>query len=514
MSDNENQDKPLHGPNLILDVENFGPIAEAKEIEFRPMTVFVGPSNTGKSYLAMLLHAMLEGIPEAAPHRRPFPRGRTETAESATDLLYDVVESAHVKVAAISENARDVPADYEREVTNAAISAIRDILVGEISEAMFRSLRRFYEVGKLIQLGTGGRSPIAEPTIGLRDEFMRISLNSGSEKSFVDGSVLSTDELLMSQMSDLLNPERERLNRFSVARMLSRILSALIEQVELNVSSLYFPAARTGILTSHKVMTDSLIESAHRFFVDDEPRPNIPYHKVARDFLRQVNSVADAGNRGRRSRNQCGYDVAQSLEESVLMGRIEVVSNEYGPPDFEYLPFSFNEMRVPMFKASSAVTELAPIVAFLRSYVSRGDLLIIEEPESHLHPASQQKMAAALALMVRKGLRVLVTTHSHYFVEQMGTFVNASHASPDERAKSMRLLGPDLDRDLYLTEREVAVYDFSRKSDSTGGTVVERLRLDPETYSFNPPGYSASLVDHFNRMSRILDVRMTDEELA
>ena len=50
----------LHGPNLILDVENFGPIAEAKNIEFKPMTVFVGPSNTGKTYLAMLMHSVLK----------------------------------------------------------------------------------------------------------------------------------------------------------------------------------------------------------------------------------------------------------------------------------------------------------------------------------------------------------------------------------------------------------------------------------------------------------------------
>ena len=43
--------------NLELSVTNFGPIARAK-IDLRPMTVFVGPSNTGKSYLAMLVYAL------------------------------------------------------------------------------------------------------------------------------------------------------------------------------------------------------------------------------------------------------------------------------------------------------------------------------------------------------------------------------------------------------------------------------------------------------------------------
>ena len=43
---------------MKISVENFGPIAVAKNIELRPLTVFVGPSNTGKSYLAALIYAL------------------------------------------------------------------------------------------------------------------------------------------------------------------------------------------------------------------------------------------------------------------------------------------------------------------------------------------------------------------------------------------------------------------------------------------------------------------------
>ena len=42
---------------LELEVEDFGPIVKAK-IDLRPLTVFVGPSNTGKSYLAILIYAL------------------------------------------------------------------------------------------------------------------------------------------------------------------------------------------------------------------------------------------------------------------------------------------------------------------------------------------------------------------------------------------------------------------------------------------------------------------------
>ena len=44
-------------PKVEIAVKNFGPIAEA-DIDLRPLTVFVGPSNTGKTYFATLLYAL------------------------------------------------------------------------------------------------------------------------------------------------------------------------------------------------------------------------------------------------------------------------------------------------------------------------------------------------------------------------------------------------------------------------------------------------------------------------
>ena len=43
--------------NVHVNVQNFGPIEKA-EIDLRPLTVFVGESNTGKTYLAALIYAL------------------------------------------------------------------------------------------------------------------------------------------------------------------------------------------------------------------------------------------------------------------------------------------------------------------------------------------------------------------------------------------------------------------------------------------------------------------------
>ena len=68
-----------HMPNYRLDVTDFGPIAEAS-VEIRPLTIFVGPGNTGKSYLAVLLYALhqcLAGVPQQdRRHFHPLRRLR------------------------------------------------------------------------------------------------------------------------------------------------------------------------------------------------------------------------------------------------------------------------------------------------------------------------------------------------------------------------------------------------------------------------------------------------------
>ena len=49
--------KTHNTPKVEISVRNFGPIAEA-DLDLRPLTVFVGPSNTGKTYLSVLIYAL------------------------------------------------------------------------------------------------------------------------------------------------------------------------------------------------------------------------------------------------------------------------------------------------------------------------------------------------------------------------------------------------------------------------------------------------------------------------
>ena len=61
------------------------------------------------------------------------------------------------------------------------------------------------------------------------------------------------------------------------------------------------------------------------------------------------------------------------------------------------------------------LTQALPIVVAALS-ADRGDLLLIENPEVHLHPAGQAQMGQFLAAAAAAGVQVLVETHSDHLL--------------------------------------------------------------------------------------------------
>ena len=58
-TENSNRTK-VEQPDIRVSVTNLGPI-KSGSVDLRPLTIFVGPSNTGKTYFAILIYA-LRGI--------------------------------------------------------------------------------------------------------------------------------------------------------------------------------------------------------------------------------------------------------------------------------------------------------------------------------------------------------------------------------------------------------------------------------------------------------------------
>lgn len=66
------------------------------------------------------------------------------------------------------------------------------------------------------------------------------------------------------------------------------------------------------------------------------------------------------------------------------------------------------------------LTYVLPVVTAVLS-ARTGDLLLIENPESHLHPAGQSVVAKLISLAAQNGVQIIVETHSDHFLNGVRT---------------------------------------------------------------------------------------------
>ena len=177
------------------------------------------------------------------------------------------------------------------------------------------------------------------------------------------------------------------------------------------------------------------------------------------------------------------------------MGEVRVDRSLTGYPTFTYRPKDWKN-DLPLMRASSMVSELAPVVLYLRHVVRPGDLLIIEEPESHLHPAIQAAFARELARAVRAGVRIVMTTHSEWFLEQIGNLVRLS-GLPEDNRKGV------IEEDFSLRPDELGVWLFKATKRPKGSTVKE-VRLDSETGLY-PSGFEEVSETLYNESAAIFN---------
>ena len=55
-------------------------------------------------------------------------------------------------------------------------------------------------------------------------------------------------------------------------------------------------------------------------------------------------------------------------------------------------------------------------------YLNTESLIILDEPETNLHPKWQKKYAEAIVKLSQKGVRILVNTHSPYMLESLKAY--------------------------------------------------------------------------------------------
>ena len=424
---------------IDLDVRDFGPIGRAR-VDLRPLTVFVGPSNTGKSWLATLIYALHQ-----------YFHGSTAGAERRADGTFRLyfgpaVDSLNNQLIRELANWNNRSLAVLREwspsrrlVLPAPIAAAVRSTANTGGDYLGHELSRCFglpEPSGLRREGSGHNAivtlhkpatddtPPLEHRVEIAEQRIRLQIGLGRDEEIRLPPGMSVSQLreFLFERADV---ESQDLDMWAIA-ILSHLTNVLqrLAVCPLDRRSHYLPADRHGLLHARSFLLRSLLRGASRG--SSKPEPASSFSGVASDFLDDLVQVGAAPGKVKSH----GESFARTLENTVLDGSVHV-EEEAGITRLTFRPHGWSR-DLPLTNASSMASDVAPVVLYLRYLVDPGDLLIIEEPESSLHPAKQVLFLRALAELAGAGVRVLITTHSEWMLEELANVVRRSHLTTGE----------------------------------------------------------------------------------
>jgi hypothetical protein len=476
---------------LKIQAKEFGPMTEA-DVNLRPLTVFVGPNNTGKSYMAQLVYAISQvnrnmlGAAEGIPL---FYRGRFPERKQAPILMDYYYSNLAVKnlfdKRTLNAFERLLPSwfrspssrpGFPRQLTtsfNSLPKRMQDIIqeyltnyLSPFKTLLAKELERCFDAkishlvckidsGKNFSVIIENKTPAlelrfnllgnslveAKKVFSLKDQTIQTTL-----PSFLFRNVASTDSRGMLKEDALV----ERIARMTVVSSNLSLLSILSGRC------FYLPAARSGILYGQKAIARVGLRTLERAGIEPISIPRLP--GVVIDFLDAIYSI---------DKNEHGdfYRLARDLERRLTPGRIEFIEGKKELPEIFFREPHIG--RIELHRTSSMISELAPVVLLLRYLLKKGDMLIIEEPESHMHPGAQRELARVIIKLVRSGLNITITTHSDYLLHQLSNLIALSVRTKSQRES----LGYAADE--VISPDEVSVYLFRRDSNECGSRAIQ-----------------------------------------
>ena len=459
----------------------------------KPLTVLIGANNTGKSYLALTFYSLGRAVngssyPRYGSVRQRRAIRRLAPRESSVKRFRNLaveLKSAFVDSESLLSHETEFssyPPRTRRWMRNES-----RLWADPLARNVDYELQRCFgtNLGQLSRKWSGtGKSDfkvsISDQSAGFKWEFGckgdELQTENWEATEPAGGKNFRLPRIASG--FDVLN-DPDLLAHFLTSSYSNFLLSSFSAPIH------YLPASRSGILQGHKTLASLIIGKASSGWIEPMEVDRLP--GVITDLIRAILLLEPNEPTSPRMAR-----IADFLETDVVKGIVDIKK------ELEYPEISYNNEsgQFQMHQVSSMVSEIAPLILFVKYLVRPGHILILEEPESHLDPANQSRLARAIAMMVNAGVRVLVTTHSDIFLNQLNNSIQA-FGLPSRRRLRMGYKATEI-----LDPEKVGAYVFPRGED---GTHVEELPIEPSlgisTASFVE--VHSALYDEAIRMERI-----------
>ena len=455
---------------------NIGPVNDA-ELELGDLTIIAGRNNTGKTYLVYTLYGFLklsrqpqgfffEPGDDATPHyiklygmaKELARTGRVSHPLSRDEFL---------------QERREVIQELAKNFSESSFSKVFS-QSGAFEEAVIE-----VQVSDRFPEQQGGREISRGPNSGMLLHYDGQSVVASMDNSSVRPDSVGHIHSIASEISglylDLLFPD---------IPSAPFVLSAERFGISLFYKELDF--ARNNLVDMLQKMGDEKDRDAFSSFVLLD-KASSRYALPIRDNINFTRSIP-----GLREKSAAYEERLSDNIVDMMDGRYESAEDDirFVSGDREDRKFD-----IPLYVASSSVRGLSDLYFFSQHSVEEGQLLIIDEPESHLDTTNQMRMARLLARLVRGGIKILVTTHSDYLIKELNNLIMLSN-SFENRNSVIRDLGYEADD--FLEPSSVRAY----VAEENGLT-----RCDVDEFGIDMPVFDRS-IDQINHISNELVSRL------
>lgn len=450
--------------------ENVGPIRSA-DLELGDLTLVAGRNNTGKTYIVYTMYGFLRMFPDMlARGMRPGTKSFEALSGEARDLLEGTVG------ASVIFDYDDIKRSRKRWLRDAALTFSR---------------------GGLAQVFSTPRGEFANAMLDVvapeLPRNLRYTAQAGPFELGITGKMGKVHVELVAVRQHPPGRIRPQVRRSALPQLLGTV--AFPDQIEPFILS----AERFGISLFYKELDftkNRLVELLQQRGDEKKRRDDSPYLIVDRIASRYALPVKDNIDYT-RSIPGLRQDTGDLRDEKLESEIKDLIGGYYRATEDEIRFQSKARQKpfnIPLHLASSSARGLSDMYFYLRHTASRNQLLVIDEPESHLDTANQVALARTLSRMVRSGIKVLVTTHSDYLIKEINNLVMLTQL--DSATGVVRRLGYRAD-DGLAPER---IRAYVAENDSLTKCSVDERGVDMPVFD--------DTIDKINRVASELTARV------
>ncbi len=399
----------------MIEIEHFGPIQKFTYNLDKDLIITYGNNNIGKSYsmqiIYLLLKVFLRNTYINLRMYKSTPFMPYESSEFLKERLINLVKCFRDS----GESAKDISDVIVQE----AYKCLGYVILLDFRDSCnntFGNLEKALEQKPMIRI----KHDKFEFAIDLRSKEIKGTLDQNPVRlkktnSAYHRSKKYADHFDIYVVSDLEQPT------LLIFEQIQKKMTECLQAISMLFDGVYFlPASRSGIYSGMNAFGSIVAELSRNraYFTRKIEFPGIS--EPISDYFISLSNI--------RLRSNEGFAKYYTrIEDDILKGKVSFnkVQNAliYKPKDMD--------MDFEMTEVSSMVSEISPIVAFLKYILidrsKRGrkgkSILFIEEPEAHLHPDNQIALIEIFAELIDADVKLIMSSHSNYVFNKLNNLV-------------------------------------------------------------------------------------------